>query len=63
VKARLIELTDDDRTVIFGMLMEAAAKLRSEARGQQLVLWRRCGKREFESADLSRDQIQYLQDI
>jgi hypothetical protein len=46
-KAGLIELTDDDRAVIFGALLEAAARLRSDDRDQTLVLWRRRGKRAF----------------
>ena len=53
-KAGLIELTDDDRAVLFGMLVEAAARLRSAERDQQLSLWRRRGKRAFDEAALSR---------
>jgi len=52
-KAGLVELTDDDRAILFGLLIEAAAKLRSGDREQQLVLWRRRGKRAFEGAALS----------
>lgn len=51
-KADLIELTGDDRAVILGLLVEAAAKLRGEEREQQILLWRRRGKRAFE--DISR---------
>jgi len=51
-KAGLIELTDDDRAVLFGLLVEAAAKLRSDDREQQLLLWRRRGKRAFDSDSL-----------
>ncbi|MCJ2183694.1 conjugal transfer protein TraD [Novosphingobium sp. 1949] len=47
VKAGLVELTDDDRAVILGLLVEAAAKLRTEDREQALTLWRRRGKRAF----------------
>lgn len=47
VKAELVELTDDDRTVLFGIMIEAAATLRSESRGEALALWRRRGKRAF----------------
>jgi hypothetical protein len=47
-KANLVELTGDDRAVIFGVLVEAAATLRSEQRDQALALWRRRGKRAFE---------------
>jgi len=49
-KAGLIELTDDDRAVIFGILMEASAALRTEDREQALTLWRRRGKRAFEES-------------
>lgn len=46
-KAELIELTGDDRAVILGLLVEAAAMLRGEARERQLLLWRRRGRRAF----------------
>ena len=48
-KAGVIELTDDDRAVLFGILVEAAARLRGDDRDQQLLLWRRRGKRAFEA--------------
>ena len=50
-KAGLIELTDDDRAVLLGILVEAADKLRPDDREQQLLLWRRRGRRAFEQAD------------
>jgi hypothetical protein len=50
VKAGLVELTDDDRAVILGLLAEAAAKLRSDDREQVMVLWRRRGMRAFHDA-------------
>ena len=46
-KAGLIELTQDDRAILFGLLIEAAAKLHGEAREQQLLLWQRRGRRAF----------------
>jgi hypothetical protein len=49
-KAGLIELTDDDRAVILGLLVEAAGKLRGDERDQMLTLWRRRGRRAFEDA-------------
>ncbi|MGX5713205.1 conjugal transfer protein TraD [Sphingopyxis terrae subsp. ummariensis] len=49
-KADLIELTGDDRAVILGLLIDAAATLVSERREQQLLLWRRRGQRAFEAA-------------
>ena len=48
-KAGLIELTDDDRAVLFGLLVEAAATLRGDRRDEALTLWKRRGKRAFES--------------
>ncbi|WP_425568872.1 conjugal transfer protein TraD [Stakelama sediminis] len=46
-KAGLVELTDDDRAVILGVLVEAAATLRSADGQRQLVVWRRRGQRAF----------------
>ncbi|MGN6594749.1 MAG: conjugal transfer protein TraD [Sphingopyxis terrae] len=53
-KADLVELTGDDCAAILGLLVEAAATLRGEAREQQLMLWRRRGQRAF-ADDLSAD--------
>jgi hypothetical protein len=50
-KAGLIDATDDDRAVIFGALVEVAARLRSEDREQLLLLWRRRGKRAFAAGE------------
>jgi len=47
-KAGLIDLTEDDRAVLFGLLVEAATKLRGPEREQQLLLWRRRGRRAFD---------------
>ncbi|MGN7998015.1 conjugal transfer protein TraD [Sphingomonas sp. 22176] len=46
-KAGLVELTDDDRAVLFGVMIEAAATLQGEHRDQALTLWRRRGQRAF----------------
>ncbi|WP_066586701.1 conjugal transfer protein TraD [Sphingomonas pruni] len=48
-KSGLIELTDDDRAVIFGLLLESAAILRSDQRENSILVWRRRGKRGFEA--------------
>jgi hypothetical protein len=50
VKAGLVELVNDDRAVMLGLLTEAAARLRSEDREQLLTLWQRRGKRAFAAA-------------
>ena len=47
-KAGLVELTDDDRAVILGLLVEGAAILRSERGAEAMTLWRRRGRRAFE---------------
>lgn len=47
-KAGIVELTDDDRAVIYGALLNVAARLRSEAGAEALILWRRRGRRAFE---------------
>ncbi|WP_294254815.1 conjugal transfer protein TraD [uncultured Sphingomonas sp.] len=47
-KAGLVELTDDDRAVLFGLMIDAAATLKGEQRDQALTLWRRRGRRAFE---------------
>lgn len=47
-KAGLVELTDDDRAAIYGVLLVVAIKLRDEGRNELLALWRRRGKRAFE---------------
>jgi hypothetical protein len=47
-KTGLVELTDDDRAVLFGVMIDAAATLKGEERDQALTLWRRRGRRAFE---------------
>lgn len=55
-KSGLIELTDDDRAVIFGLLIEAAATLRTEQAENAAMLWRRRGKRGFEAGQPARSE-------
>lgn len=47
-KAGLIELTDDDRALLYGLFLWAAAKLRSEEGAHAAALWRRRGRQAFE---------------
>ena len=42
-KAGLIELTDDDRTVMLGAFLTVADQLRSDNRDQAIILWGRRG--------------------
>lgn len=48
-KADLVDLTGDDRAVLLGLLIDAAATLRGEMRERQLLLWRRRGQRAFDA--------------
>lgn len=49
VKAGVVELTGDDRTVIFGALLWMADKLQSDERDKALALWAAKGKQAFEA--------------
>lgn len=51
-KAGLVDLTDDDRAVIFGLLVDAAAALQGERREEAILRWRRRGKRAFEDTEI-----------
>jgi Conjugal transfer protein TraD len=46
-KARLVELTDDNRAVLLGAFLTVAAKLQGDEREQAITLWRRRGQRAF----------------
>lgn len=54
VKAGLVDLTDDDRAMLYGALLTVAAKLRSEDREQAFALWKRKGKRAFDDENCGR---------
>lgn len=55
VKAGLVELTGDDRAVLYGALLEMAARLRADDAEQALLLWRRRGQRAFaDDAEMPR---------
>jgi len=47
VKARLVELTGDDRGTIFGALLWIAEKLQSDPREQARAQWAAKGKQVF----------------
>jgi hypothetical protein len=47
LKANLVELTGDDRAVILGLLVSAAAELRGEQRESAFIRWQRRGRRAF----------------
>jgi hypothetical protein len=53
-KAGIVDLTGDDRTVIFGALLWMADKLRTDEREKALALWAAKGKQAFEA---ERDNV------
>jgi hypothetical protein len=54
-KARLVDLTGDDRAVLFGAFLAIALKLQGEERENALTLWRRRGKRALDAEWCSTD--------
>lgn len=48
VKAGTVELTNDDRAIIYGALLWMAAKLKSDHGEQAMKLWAAKGKQAFE---------------
>jgi len=48
-KAGLVELTNDDRAVLFGAFHAVAAKLQGHEREKAITLWRQRGKRAFDA--------------
>lgn len=49
VKADLVDLTGDDRAVLYGALLTIATQLRGDERDRALTLWRRRGARAFDA--------------
>jgi hypothetical protein len=52
IKAGLVDLTDDDRAVLFGVFLAVAIMLRGDQREEALIRWRRRGKRAFDEESL-----------
>lgn len=48
VKAELVDLTDDDRAMLYGAFLWMADKLRSDDGAKASVLWKRKGRRAFD---------------
>jgi hypothetical protein len=48
-KAGLVELTDDDRATLYGALLDLAGRGHSDDSADMLALWKRRGKRAFDS--------------
>ncbi len=49
VKAELVDLTDDDRAMLYGAFLWMADKLRSDEGAHAAALWKRRGKRAFDA--------------
>ena len=49
VKSGLVELTKDDRALLYGAFLELAFTLQGETREQMVALWQRRGSRAFRS--------------
>jgi hypothetical protein len=56
VKAGIVELTGDDRAMIYGALLWMADKLKSDQGDRARVLWAEKGKQAFEADPAMRDQ-------
>ncbi|WP_050886848.1 conjugal transfer protein TraD [Bradyrhizobium sp. ORS 285] len=54
VKARVVELTGDDRTVIYGALLWIADRLQSDRGEQARALWAAKGEQAFEAESSDR---------
>ena len=54
-KAGLVDLTGDDRAVLYGALLAVADRLREE-RDQAIALWGRRGHRAFDAEAVSQDR-------
>lgn len=59
IKAGLVELTDDDRAVLYGAFIGIATKLRSKDREHALALWSRRGKRAFDKTSERHAGVSY----
>lgn len=46
-KARLVELTDDDRAILLGAFLTLADQMQGDNRESALALWRRRGLQAF----------------
>jgi hypothetical protein len=47
IKAGLVDLTDDDRAILYGAFLTVADRLQGDERAKALALWQRKGKRAF----------------
>ena len=55
--AQLVDLADDDRATIYGALLELVGKARGDETGDTLALWKRRGKRAFDTDDDMEERL------
>ena len=48
-KSGLVDITDDDRATLYGAMLDLAARARGDNAAVTLALWKRRGKRAFET--------------
>lgn len=48
-KSGLVDLTGDDRAVLYGAFLDIASMLQSNGREDRMTLWRRRGSQAFKS--------------
>jgi hypothetical protein len=57
-KSGLVELTSDDRAVLYGAFLELTDMLKGERREQLITLWRRRGSRAFKGATVAPSTLE-----
>ena len=48
-KSGLVDITDDDRATLYGAMLDLAGRASQENASDTLALWKRRGKRAFET--------------
>lgn len=54
-KAGLVDLVDDDRATLYGAMLDLVARAQGEGADTVLALWKRRGKRAFDSEAEGKD--------
>jgi hypothetical protein len=54
-KSGLVEITNDDRALLYGAFLEIADVLQGETREKTIALWRRRGARAFKDGKVAAD--------
>jgi len=62
-KSGLVELTSDDRALLYGAFLELADVLQGETHEQSIAIWRRRGSRAFKSTTVAPATLQRMKDV